>query len=145
MGVFSRLLFGSGRLRPELREELEREGLVLLEEGCRCTLRYTHFKAPGRRSHGKVTVERVALAVSERRVVAYCRSGRAKLVDSEFGTPNLHAVGIVADGEGKVLFDIDYDRLDAPKVSGRIALRVRTPNAVRIVDEIQARIRAAGR
>jgi hypothetical protein len=140
VGFLSRLFLGSGELRPELREELEREGLVLLEEGCRCTLRYTHFKAPGRRFHGKVTLERGALAISERRIVVYCRSGRAKLVDSEFTAPNFRAAGISLDGDDKVLFDIDYDKLDVPNVSGRVALRVRTPDAARVVKEIEARV-----
>jgi hypothetical protein len=140
MGLLSRLLLGSGTLRSELRGELEQEGLVLLEEGRLCTLRYTHFKAPGRRFHGKVTVERGALAISERRVVVYCRSGGADLVNSEFTAPRLRAIGISLDGDDKVLFDVDYDELDVPNVSGRVALRVRTPNAARVVEEIEARI-----
>ena len=140
MGLVSRLFLGSGELRPELRAELEREGLVLLEEGCRCTLRYTHFRAPGRRSHGKIKLERAALAISERRLAVYCRSGRVNLVDSEFTAPNFRAAGISLVGEDTVLFDIDYDELDVPDVSGRIALRVRTPNAARVLEEIRARI-----
>lgn len=140
MGFLSRLFLGSGALRPELRTELEREGLVLLEEGCRCTLRYTHFKAPGRRFHGKVTVERGALGISEQRIVVYCRSGRVSLVDSEFGAPNFQATEILLDGEDTVLFDIDYDRIDVPDVSGRIELRVRTPDAPQVVEEIKARL-----
>jgi hypothetical protein len=68
-GWLGRLLLGSGKLRPELRAELESEGLVLLEEGVPGSVRYTHFKAPGRSFHGKVTPERMAIGISRERFV----------------------------------------------------------------------------
>ena len=59
MGFLARLLLGNGSLRPALRAELEQEGLVLVAEGLSGSLRYAHFKAPGKRFHGKVTPVRV--------------------------------------------------------------------------------------
>ena len=84
MTLFANLLLGNGRLQPQLRAALESEGLVTLEEERSGSVRYRHFKAPGRRSHGKVSPQRIALAISEHRLVVYCRSGRAKLIDTPF-------------------------------------------------------------
>ncbi len=139
MGFLARLLgLGDGRLSPQLRAELEAEGLVLIEEGLGGSLRYTHFKAPGRRFHGKVTPERIGLGISEERFVLYCRSGRAELVDSPFSNPRLQAVEITAE-EDRLEILVDYDRLEVPKTSGQVRIRVRTPAAARIAAELRAR------
>ncbi|HVE69407.1 MAG TPA: hypothetical protein VNB64_12580 [Solirubrobacteraceae bacterium] len=142
MGFLGRLLLGDGRLRPDLRAALESEGLVVLEEGLGGSLRYHHFRAPGRRFHGKVTPERIGLGISERRVVLYCRSGRVKLVDTEFDDPRLSIVDFSLDGNGKVAVRVDYDRADEAKVAGQITIRAKTPNAAHIVDQLHARVRA---
>jgi hypothetical protein len=142
-GWLGRLLLGSGKLTPDLRKELESEGLVLVEEGLRGSVRYRHFKAPGRRFHGKVTPERMALGISRKRFVIYCRSGRAKLADSPFTNPNLRGVDVSLDGDDKVVIRIDYDQLDVERVSGKIAIHVRMGNARRIVDELRARLTPA--
>lgn len=139
MGFLGRILLGDGRLRPELRAALEAEGLVLVEEGLRTRLTYRRFKAPGRRFHGKVTWERAALGISEARFVVYCRSGRVELIDSPFTEPRLSAVDVSLDDADAVAVRVDYDRMGEPTVSGQITIRLRTPNAVRIVDELNTR------
>ena len=50
MGLLS-LLLGGGELKSKLKAELEAEGLVLVEERLKGSIRYTHFKAPGKRFH----------------------------------------------------------------------------------------------
>jgi hypothetical protein len=142
-GWLGKLLLGSGKLRPELRQELESEGLVLVDEGLSGSVRYTHFKAPGRRFHGKVTPERMGLGISRKRFVVYCKSGRAKLADSPFTSPNLRGVDVSLDGDDRVVIHIDYDELDVERVSGQIAIHVRTSNARRVVDELRARLAPA--
>jgi hypothetical protein len=142
-GWLGRLLLGSGKLTPQLWEELATEGLVLLEEGLPGSVRYTHFKAPGRRFHGKVTPERMALGISQKRFVLYCKSGRAKLADSEFTSPNLRGVDVSLDGDEKVVISVDYDKLDVERVSGQVEFHVRTGNARRIADELRARLAPA--
>ena len=139
MGFLGRLLLGAGTLRPQLRADLEEEGLVLLEEGLRATLHYKHFKAPGRRHHGKVTPQRVALGVSEERLVVYASSGRVKLADSPFASADWDKVGVDAV-DGSVEIVVDYDRDDDPKVSGEILIRIHTAEADAIVREVRARL-----
>jgi hypothetical protein len=139
VGFLGRLLLGTGTLRPQLRAELEAEGLVLLEEGLRATLHYKHFKAPGRRHHGKVTPQRVAVAVSEERLVVYASSGRVKLADTPFASADWDKVAVDA-ADGRVEIVVDYDRDDDPKVSGEIQIRIHTPNADAIAHEVRIRL-----
>ena len=142
MGLLS-LLFGGGRLKPELRAALEAEGLVMIEEQLRATLRYTHFRAPGKRFHGKVVPMRVALAISEQRLVIRGGVGTADLVDSPFDSPRWKAVDVSVDGDDRLVIEIDYSRMEeaeAAGVSGEIAIKVRTPKAATIVEEFRARV-----
>lgn len=46
MSFLGRLLLGNGTVRPKLKEELEAEGLVLIEEGLSGSVRYEHFNSP---------------------------------------------------------------------------------------------------
>lgn len=119
---------------------LESEGLENLEEELSGSVRYRHFKARGRRSHGKVSLERIALAISEQRLVVYCRSGRAKLIDTPFSDPRLSALDVCLHDDDTVSIRIDYDRVDVPNVSGQIEIRVKTPDAPNIVEQLQVRL-----
>ena len=136
----AKLFMGDGKLDPKVRAELESEGLVRVEEGLRGSVRYRRFRAPGRRHYGKVTGERIALAISEERFVVYCRSGRAELIDSSFTNPRWSIVDVTLQGTDSVSIRIDYDRADLADVSGEITIVVRTPNAAAIVDHLRARI-----
>jgi hypothetical protein len=140
LGWLGSLFLGSGKLTPQLWEELASEGLVLLEEGLPGSVRYTHFKAPGRRFHGKVTPERMALGISRKRFVVYCKSGRVKLADSAFTSPDLRGVEVSVDGDDRVVIKIDYDKIDVERVSGQVALHMRTGNAGQVAGELLARI-----
>ena len=139
MGFLGKLLLGNGTLRASLRRELEAEGLVRIEEGLHGSVRYEHFKAPGKRFHGKITPERIALGISEQRIVAYCRSGRGKLADSPFSSPRFEMVTITADDD-HLEFLVDYDKGDEPKFSGKIKIRMEHPEATAIASEITSRI-----
>ena len=139
MGLLGKLLLGNGTLKAGLKQELEAEGLVRIEEDLHGSVRYEHFKAPGKRFHGKITPERIGLGISERRVVADCRSGRAKLVDSPFTSPRFGMVTITAD-EDRLEFLVDYDKGDEPRFSGRVKIRIEHPDAAAIAREITGRI-----
>ena len=140
MSFLGKLLFGGGTLKPELKAELEAEGLVLLEEGLRGKLRYEHFKAPGKRFNGKVTPMKMAIGISEERLVMYGLA-KTKVIDTAHSDPRTSKVSPRSDGE-TVRFTIDYDgdpEAIAAKVSGRIIASAKTPSADRIVDELRAR------
>ena len=140
MPFLARFRLGDGRLDPELRARLEAEGLVFAEEGLRGSVSYDHFKAPGKRFYGKVTGERIGLGVSEDRVVAYCRSGTVKLVDTRYDNARLRAVDFQVKGDDTVAIVVDYDELGEGGVSGKITIRARTPRAREFVEAVNARV-----
>ena len=140
MAFLAKLFLGTGELKPALRAALESEGLVAIEQGLPGAVRYRRFKAPGRRFHGKVTLERIGLAISEQRLVMYCRSGRAKLIDASFSNPRRGCIEVSLRDGDTVSIRIDYDELDIPDVSGEIAITARTPQAADIVRHLQARL-----
>lgn len=144
MGLFAKLLLGNGTLRPKLRATLESEGVVLVEEGLPGTITYAHFKAPGRRHHGKVVGECLGLGISEQRLALYCRSGRVKLIDQPFTEPRLSALDVSLEREDRVALLIDYDRVAVPRVSGQMTIRAVTPNAASIVEQLSARLGRQG-
>ena len=143
MGLFDRFRLGNGALKPDVRAELESEGLVLVEEGLHGSIRYDRFKAPGKRFYGKVTGERFAIGLSEERFVVLCRSGSVELMDSPFSSPRLAALDISVEGADRLLLKVDYDRLSEPGVSGTITVRANTPRAAEIAEQLRARIAAA--
>lgn len=137
MGLL-KLLSGTGTLRPELIAALEAEGLVVLEQGIRCSIRYANFRSPGRRFKGKVTAEIIGLGISEQRLAIYCRSGRVKLADTRFDEPR--KVGFaVRQEDGTVDLELDYDRGQDPKFGGQITIRLHTENAPLVAHEIASR------
>ena len=137
---FSRLLLGNGTLQPTLRAALESEGVVLIEEGLVGSIRYSNFRAPGKRFKGKITGECFGLGISEQRLAIYCRSGRVKLIDQPFTEPRLSAIDVSVEDDDRVSLRIDFDRGVAPKVSGQMTIRARTSNAARVVRELSARL-----
>lgn len=113
---------------------------MILEEGLPGSVRYTNFKAPGRRFHGKVTLQRIGVGISKKRLAAYCRSGRAKLIDAPFSDPRLSALDVSLQDDDTVSIRINYDRVDVPDVSGEIEIRARAPNAATIVEQLEDRL-----
>jgi hypothetical protein len=142
VGLLS-LLLGGGELKPKLKAELEAEGLVLVEEKLKGSIRYTHFKAPGKRFHGKIVPLRLGIGISERRLVIYGGWASSEIVDSPFDSPRFSAVDIALEGADAIVVRVDYGRMDAAEaagVSGEIAIRIRTVNAASIVEQIRTRI-----
>ncbi len=140
MAFLARFRLGNGKLDPAVRAALESEGLVLVEEGLRGSVRYRRFRAPGRRHHGKVTGERLALAISEERFVVYCRSGSTELVDTPFSDPRLGILDVSLQGDDVVAIRIDYDRAGIPEVRGEVTILARTPNAAMVVEQLRRRL-----
>ncbi len=142
VSFLGRLFLGAGTLPPAVRDELGTEGIVCLEEGLPGTIRYTHFRAPGKRFHGKVTPVRAGIGVSEMRLAVYCASGRAELIDSPLSSPRTRALAVSLDDEDKVVINVDYSRTpDAheAKVSGEVTIRLKTAKAPFIVEALASR------
>jgi hypothetical protein len=141
VGWFSKLFLGGGKMDPGVKVELEAEGLVMLEERLRGRISYSHFKAPGKRFHGKVVPLRLALGISEHRLVIRGGVGGGQdLVDTPFGDPRWRAVEVSLEDDDRVALRVDYDRMGLPDVSGELTIRAKTPNAPAIVDQLRSRM-----
>jgi len=64
-------LLGIGRVRPVVRETLEDEGFLVLDEGIRISVYYRSYRAPGRRIYRRKQWTRGAIVVTERRLIAF--------------------------------------------------------------------------
>ena len=140
VGFLDRFRLGNGTLKPDVRAELEAEGLVLVEEGLRGSIRYDRFKAPGKRFYGKVTGERLAIGLSRQRFVVYCRSGSVELMDSPYSSPRLAALDVSVEDRDTLSLRVDYDRMGEPSVSGVVTVRAKTPRAAEIAEQLLDRI-----
>lgn len=140
MGFLRKVLMGDGSFKPALRDELEAEGIVVLEEDLPGRIRYDRFRAPGKRFNGKVTREHLALAVTEARIVVYCRSGRTELIESTWDKPRLRHLEPDLACPETVALRIDYDAMGEPGVSGTMTISAETPEAPGIVEEMGRRV-----
>jgi hypothetical protein len=143
LNFLGRLLLGSGELPADVRAELEAERLLFIEEGVPSSIRYRHYRAPGKRFNGKVTAERIGIGISEMRVAAYCRSGRAELIDSPFDSPRFDAVSFSLTTDDKLEIRIDYDEMaeaEAAGVSGVITIDLKTRHAGIACEALRSRL-----
>jgi len=134
MGLLRRI-YGTraGQLAPDLRREVEAEGVVLLRERVRGTVTYRHYRRPGMRTQLQKVGMTWALALTERRL----------LLD---GPPHLGLdlpwaeaafLEVAADDDRVCLAVSDAARLH-PRTSGRVELRVRTDDPAGLVATIAA-------
>ena len=144
MSFLGRIFLGTGTFKAELRAELEAEGVALIVEGVPGKIRYAHFKAPGKRFNGKVTLVRLALAVTEERFVVYSNSGKAELIDSAYSSPNWQMADLAAEPD-RLEIRVDYDRSDISDVSGQITITANTDRAREIAEQIRARSQVSAR
>ena len=134
---------GDGTLPYDVREQLEGEGILFLEEGLSGSIRYSRFRAPGRRFNNRVTAERMGLGISAERIALYCHSGSAKLIDNPFSADAFSYVEVDVEHDGRLVFTIDYDGAGKPEHSGQVRIHVLTPNAAAIADMVRPRLSRA--
>jgi hypothetical protein len=118
-----------GRIPADLRAELEREGLDLLEERLRTSVVYRDYEVPGQRITSGHQSALAAIALTRRRLVV--RGTQSLRLDA--------APGIVraeVEETGRLL--LAYEASDvSPSRSGSIEMRFETPRAA----EIRGRLR----
>ena len=90
----------------------------------------------------RVSPERIGLGISERRLVAYCRSGRVKLADSPYTSAAFDILELRLQ-DGGLEFHVDYDKGSDPRFSGRITIGMAAPDADAVALEIAERVRRA--
>ncbi len=127
--IFYRL-FGIGRIPRMIRPALEREGVLLLDEGIRGNVTYENFRAPGRWHSWKRTWFMGAVVLTQHRFVAFVYA--QPIVDLPLADPRFKAlhISLAADQVLSITFDPAAFHTDW---SGSIACRFKTPLAPQIV------------
>lgn len=128
-------LFGLGKIPGGLRAELEREGVLFMEEGLRGSATFRHFRSPGRRSHWRRTWYPSSLVLTKQRVLALAYSN--PIIDVPLTDERLRRMQFTRE-EGdrlSVAFDASLFHDDW---SGTIEYRFRTPLASRFIELLRA-------
>ncbi|KZS65956.1 hypothetical protein [Mycobacterium ostraviense] len=126
MAVIFRRMFGIGKLPADLRDQLEAEGLIYLEEYVAVTRRFTGA-IPGLRASHSIASYPGALAFTEQRVLGTLSSlpklaGRA--VDVRWDAPQTGAATAEISSTGLQL-DLDVAKVD-PRFHGQLSLHFKT-------------------
>lgn len=109
--------------------ELEAEGVVVRHGNVSTTLRFEHYRAPGRRSSLRKTRVRAALVVTKVRLAVYVRG---PFVDVPYADARFDALDLRATDEALVI-GFDPHLFDG-RASGRIDVTCRIPEPERALE-----------
>jgi hypothetical protein len=115
---------------------LEAEGIILIAEDLRGSITFRNYRAPGRYSSWRRQALGGAIALSQRRVVAY--SGTTRLLDLPYDQPTIKAIDVQLEKPNRLLIVFEASAFHADR-SGTIELRFGTPQAAQIVELLQRR------
>lgn len=135
-------LFGVGAISGSIREELEAEGLLLVEEGLPGWLVERNVRLPGRRSAFRGQFCTGALAVSQERV--YVQTGLVLQFAIPRGEPRMQELHVELCGKNRILLSFDYHLLRRCW-HGSVSLRLKTPLASLFCEAFVAAGAQAGR
>ena len=130
-------LLGVGGLTDDLRAALEREGIVLLDEGIGGALVFKNFRAPGRYHGWRWSWFSGTLVVTERRFAAYTSVQHfGRIIDVPLDDPKMRALegSVASPGRLVIRFDpaVFHDRW-----SGSVECRFKTPLARSFLERLQ--------
>jgi hypothetical protein len=134
MSFLAQLLAGAGRFSPEQRAELEAEGAEIIEDGLKGSITWRDYRAPGRYSSWRKKGVYVAIALTPRRLLVQRTGG--KEIDVPFDHPGFAAIESSLDEPDRLCLAFDPAAFD-PRASGRIEVRLSTPQAGRILERLQ--------
>lgn len=136
MAVFLRKLMRIGGLPPELRAEVEAEGVIYLAEYVPVTRRFSG-KIPGKRAKGDVSSYVGSLVLTNRRVLATLSSVpklAGRTIDQPWSAPQSGTV--TADiTEAGLHLEVNIAAVD-PRCEGQLSLQYKTPIAPEILTRI---------
>ena len=119
-------IFGAGKIPAARRAELEAEGIVVLEEGLRGSVSYKRYRAPTKRSgRGREGIVG-ALALTEKRLVAFAWS--KPILDAPFDHPALDKLSVKVKNEDKLVLSFEAEDFHDDR-SGSVVYRFSTDRA----------------
>lgn len=139
VSLVRRLLTGSGRFPAHVRQRLEAEGLVALEEGLPGSVTYKRYRAPATRYGWRRAAITAAVALTERRIVVQPRG--STILDVPYDHPDIAALAARAE-DGRLVLSYEASAFHLDR-AGTVELRLRTPRAGHVAAELARRLRRA--
>ena len=118
--------FGIGGIPTNYRSEIEREGIVLLDEGIRGTVTYINFRAPWRYSNWKRQWFSSAIILTKTRLL--CLRLRDPIIDIALGDEHFRQLKFSVEDENTFLTAYDASLFNDDWY-GTIEYRFKTPLA----------------
>jgi len=119
-----------------VRSDLYAEGIQVLDEFAPATVIYRHYRAPGRRYGYRKTWTKVALALTERRLLVRSRWG--SLVDLPWQQARAGGMRTTLDGDS---FLVTFEAGSfSSNQSGSVEVRVTSPQAATAATIAQAKL-----
>jgi len=132
--TFSYRFFGLGKLPASVLAPLEKEGIVLYDEGIRATITYRNFRAPGRYSNWKRQWFSSAIILTKQRLHALRL--RSVIIDVPLTDERLRQMQFSFEDKETLLVAYDASLLQAD-ASGTIEYRFKTEQAQAFFNKIQ--------
>jgi len=128
--------FGIGKIPSKIRPDIEREGIVMIEEGIGGTVRFKNFRAPGKRYSHKISWFSGSIVLTNERLWAFVYSNPivsiplkdAAFKELQFSLINLNTLSISFD---PAVFDENS--------SGSVECRFSTDKAALFIERLKAR------
>jgi hypothetical protein len=133
MKTFFYKLFGFGKVREPLLNELKNEGIVVWDEGIKSSITYKNFRAPGRYSNWKRRWFSGAVALTKKRLILQQYS--QPVINLELTDERFQKIKVSLETEDTLLFEFE-PHLFLENSTGQIEWRCRTTNAKIIADAI---------
>lgn len=127
-------LFGIGRITKPYAAILEREGMVLLDEGIGGSITLKNFKAPGRRHSWKRNWVTACLVVTHKTFAAFTPF-RPVIYVPLADAAHLAALECSIEKAGMLLIAYDASPFNR-EWSGRVECRFKTEQAQRVIDRL---------
>ena len=125
--------FGLGKLPATVLAPLEKEGIVIYDEGIRATITYLNFRSPGRYSNWKRQWFSSAIILTNERLFALRL--RSEIINVALTDERLRQMKFSLEEPEKLLVAYDASLFQAD-ASGTIEYRFQTPHAEGFFDHL---------
>ncbi|HMS39912.1 MAG TPA: hypothetical protein PKE69_06790 [Pyrinomonadaceae bacterium] len=124
-------IFGAGKIRKSLLNEVKSEEIIVADEGIKSTLTYKNFRAPGRYSNWKRRWFAGAIILTKKRLILQQFS--QPVINLELSDERFKQIKISLETEDTLLFEFE-PHLFLEDSTGQIEWRCRTEKAKIIED-----------
>ncbi len=123
-------LMGIGRVPPVVRETLEDEGFLVLDEGIAISVDYRNYRVPGKRVWRRRRGARGAVVVTRQRFIAFARF--RKILNVGLDDPRLATLGLRLESPTILAVTVDPAAFHDDQ-AGEVIYRFHTAHAPEIL------------